>query len=547
MYYRYSKRYHSPNALFMTLHRQRELQLWLIAALQDARAYDHPADDMELIETHISYVLLSGQFAYKIKKALDLGFLDFSTLEKRRHCCEEELRLNRRTAPRLYLEVLPVTGSPHRPHMGGTGTAIEYAVRMQRFSQRAVAAYLMKDGKLTMDHMDQIAATLAAFHGTVDVAGAESPWGTPQLIRQSVMDNFDAIAPGSGTGDDWERLAALRNWSEHTFITLEPVLAARRGYGFIRECHGDMHLGNLVMLDGHITAFDCIDFNPALRWIDVISEAAFLVMDLEDHGRGDFAWRFTNAYLEHTGDYRGMAVMAFYKTYRAVVRAKVNRIRRDQTGINAAERDALDQEYQGYISLAERSAGPAPTQLIITHGLSGSGKTTVARALAAQLGAVHIRSDIERKRLYGMVSVQHSASGLDQGLYSREASEHTYARLTALAADLLVSGYSVVVDAAFLNRAQRSRLRALALERGIPWAILDVHAPERELRTRITRRLALERDASEADLAVLDSQIRHRQPLTGAEQACSISVDTSLTLDLAGLLRRISTLSGGQN
>jgi len=526
---------------------QRERQLWLIAALQAPQAYDHPVSEIVLIETHISYVLLTGQFAYKIKKAVNLGFLDFSTLDKRRHCCEEELRLNRRTAPQLYLETVPITGSPQQPRMGGTGAVIEYAVRMRRFPQQAMAAYLVSKGSLSADHMDQIAATLAAFHGSVAVADHESPWGTPQQVQRPVMDNFETIAARFANGEDLERLSTLRRWSEQTFTALEPVLAARKRDGFIRECHGDMHLGNLVLLDDGFTAFDCIEFNPGLRWIDVMSEAAFLTMDLEDHGRGDLAWRFLNTYLAHTGDYHGMTVMAYYMTYRAMVRAKVSCIRLGQSGINNTERQALEREYNSYIRLAERCASPPAKRLIITHGLSGSGKTTVAQALAVQLGAVHIRSDIERKRLYGMTATQRSESNIDEGLYSREAGERTYARLAELATDLLINGYPVVVDAAFLHLAQRARFLAIAREQRVPLVILDIHAPASELRARIARRQARALDASEADLAVLDNQISRHDALSESEQAYAVTVDTTRASDSPGLLRRVMASSSEQN
>ena len=526
---------------------QREQQLWLIAALQAPQAYDHPVSEIALIETHISYVLLTGQCAYKIKKAVNLGFLDFSTLDKRRHCCEEELRLNRRTAPQLYLDTVPITGSPQQPRMGGDGPVIEYAVRMRQFPQQALASSLMAEGKLNADHMDQIAATLAAFHCRVDVADQGSPWGTLRQVRQPVMDNFDAIAAGLDNDEALERLAGLRHWSERTFTALAPVFSARKRDGFIRECHGDMHLGNLVLLDDGFAAFDCIEFNPGLRWIDVMSEAAFLTMDLEDHGRGDLAWRFLNSYLAHTGDYHAMTVMAYYMTYRAMVRAKVSCIRLGQSGINNAERQSLEREFHGYIRLAERCATPPAKRLIITHGLSGSGKTTVAQALAAQSGAVHIRSDIERKRLYRMTATQRSGSSLNEGLYSRAAGERTYARLAALATDLLVSGYPVVVDAAFLHRAQRARFQAIAREQQVPLVILDIHAPPSELRARIARRRARGLDASEADLAVLDNQISRHDALSESEQAYTVSVDTTQASDSPGLVRSVAALTAGQN
>lgn len=525
--------------------REQDAHARLIAALQDPRVYDHPVDRIEVIETHISHVLLTGSFAYKIKKPLNLGFLDFGTLAQRGHFCREELRLNRRTAPELYLEVVPITGTPAHPQLRGRGAVIEYAVKMRQFPQQSLADRMMAQGRLAERHMDEIAVALADFHGRIEGAAADATFGTPEQVRQPVRDNFDTLHGLLSDPGDLERLAALRRWSQRVFGSLHRTLAARRRDGFVRECHGDMHLGNLAFLDHRVVAFDCIEFDPGLRWIDVMSEAAFLAMDIEARGRRDYAWRFVNAYLAQTGDYAGMAVLTYYKAYRAMVRAKVARIRLTQSGPRDDRRRALQGDYQGYIDLAQGYTAPVHPWLGITRGLSGSGKSTVASVLTSALGAIQLRSDIERKRLFGLTGPARSQSQLHQGLYSGEASERTYARLAELAETVLRSGYAVIVDAAFLQRGRRARFRRMAAALGIPFIILETVAPPSVLRSRVAARLAAGRDASEADGAVLDSQLASHEPLDPDERACTVIVDTAQTLPLTDVLHRVEALVCG--
>ncbi|MEW6330881.1 MAG: AAA family ATPase [Pseudomonadota bacterium] len=496
----------------------------LIQALHRPACYDHPVRDIRLVETHISWVLLTGPYAYKIKKPVDLGFLDFSTLEKRRFFCEEELRLNRRLAPSLYLEVVAITGAPEAPVLHGPGAAIEYAVKMVQFPEEARLDRILARGELGPSHVDLLAQELAGFHGRIAVADSDQPFGDPEHVYQPVRENFIQIRSRLEAGDE-APLRRLESWSEQRFTGLRKTLEQRKREGFIRECHGDAHLANMVWLEERAMLFDCLEFSPNLRWIDVMSELAFVVMDLDDRGRPDLARRTLNAYLEHSGDYAGLAVFRFYQVYRALVRAKVACIRLCQSGVSDAEKNRGRGEYRGYIDLAERYTRPAPPALVITHGLSGSGKTWLSQQLLEAFDAVRVRSDIERKRLHGLAPLARSGSGIDSGIYTAQAGQRTYAHLAQLAATILHAGHTVIVDAAFLKHAQRDQLRAVAEELRVPFVMLDIRTPEDILRQRLRQRAAQEHEVSEAGLTVLDHQLATREPLTDTEQRQTLCVE----------------------
>lgn len=485
----------------------------LIEALQNPALYDHPVHGFRVLETHISWVLLTGDYAYKIKKPVDLGFLDFSTLDRRRRCCQEELRLNRRLAPELYLAVVPITGNAAHPVVGGSGAAIEYAVKMREFPQAAQLDRMLGRGELKTAHIVELARRVATFHEQAAVAGADVRFGDAGEVWQPVEQNFRQIRPHLAAGRDCATLDLLQDWSEAEFRRLTAVWSERKRGGFVRECHGDMHLGNIALVEGIPLIFDCIEFSESLRWIDVMSEAAFLAMDLDDRGRRDLAHRFLNDYLQHRGDYAGLGVLRFYRVYRALVRAKVACIRLGQPGLADAERDELGAHARRYLALARNYTRALPTPLIITYGLSGSGKTTVSDGLIENGGGIRVRSDVERKRLFGLAPEARSDSGLAAGLYSREAGERTYARLAERARTIIGAGLPAIVDAAFLQRSQRDVFRALAAELHVPFVIFHCHAPPAVLRQRIERRAAARSDASEADLAVLEHQLRTAEPL----------------------------------
>lgn len=504
-------------------------QAQMVAALRQALAALQPDTPVELIETHISFVLLAGGQAYKFKKALRLDFLDYSSLALRRRCCAEELRLNRRTAPELYLDVVSITGSAAAPELGGAGEAIDCAVHMRAFDQAGLWDRLAARGALQREHIDQLVPLLCRFHDTVERAPAYSRFGSPLQVRGPMLDNLDALDAMLTSSQDQAQLAALREWESRAFAELLPQWAERQLRGRIRECHGDLHLGNLAQIDGNTTLFDCIEFNDDLRWTDVMSELAFLVMDLQDHRLPALAARLQNAYLERSGDYAGARVLRYYLVYRALVRAKVAALR----GSQGAARP--------YLHIAHADSRPARPGLVITHGYAGSGKTWATESLVEALGAVRIRADVERKRLFGLDALARSGSPLNAGVYGAEATTATYARLRDQAAHVLAGGWSVVLDASFLERAQRDEARRLAHSLGLPFVILDFNAgvDVDTLRGRVRARAARGGDASEADEAVLEAQMRSAEPLGLDEQAWvlpnAVSSDwTALAQRLAG-------------
>ena len=491
------------------------------ALLAGPSCYEHAVAQVRLIETHISWVLLTGEYAYKIKKPLNLGFLDFSTLAQRKQACAEEVRLNRRLAPETYLGVVAITGSPEAPHIndhqiGSRNEPIEYAVQMRQFPPDATLDRLDERGGLGIEQIDQLAAWLVQFHLTECArAPAASPWGEPDNIFRPVAENFKLLFAKLDDAAEIRRLTALQDWSSVEHERLAPLMRERKRDGFVRECHGDLHLGNLAWVDGQLLIFDCIEFSPALRWIDVISEVAFCFMDLLHRQRNGLAMRFLNAWLEASGDYAGMALLRYYAVYRALVRAKVAALRSGQSGSgNAAAGRA---EVTSCRQLAESLTGSMSPQLWITHGLSGSGKTTLTQSLLQEQGMIRLRSDVERKRLAGLGALAHSGSGVEQGLYTQHASRRTYEHLARLTEGLLDTGWPVIVDAACLARWQRDLFRSLAQRRGVPFRILDIRTDHAALRQRISLRSTQGRDASEADLHVLQRQIETAQPLDADE------------------------------
>ena len=404
----------------------------LIESLLHPAAYPHAVGDVELLETHISWILLAGDYAYKLKKPVRLAFLDYSTLELRRECCLKELQLNRRLAPELYLDCAAICGTDDAPVIDGPGEPREYAVRMRRLPQEALLSRLIAHDSLAAAQIDLLAREVAEFHAAAAVAGPQSPWGEPAAILKHALDNLAALAriPQGPTADT---LARLQQWTEDQAERLSGRFTERRRQGFVRECHGDLHLGNMVWLNGRVVLFDGIEFNDSLRWIDA-GDAGFVAMDLLDRGRGDYARRFINAYLEQTGDYAGAAVLPFYVVYRALVRAKVAGIRMDQPGVDDEVRRSAAAELQTYVELADRYTQRAPPVLAITHGVSGSGKTTGTQPLVEARGMIRIRSDVERKRLFGLEPTESAQAARGEGIYTSEASRRTYERIADCAA-----------------------------------------------------------------------------------------------------------------
>jgi aminoglycoside phosphotransferase family enzyme/predicted kinase len=501
----------------------------LIDALQLPSAYQHGVQPPHLLETHISWVLLTGDYAYKVKKPVRLPFLDFSTLELRRHYCEEELRLNRRLAPDLYLDVVPITGTVEAPTVGGVETPIEYAVQMRQFAQEDLLSARIADGTLTAKHIDRLADEAAAFHQSLPSAAGDCRYGTADVVFREALDNLDALESSATGVRVREDLAELRDWTHREFSWRHADFDNRKRHGFVRECHGDMHLGNMVLLDEKVVIFDGIEFSEELRWIDVMNETAFTAMDLEDRGRPDFAHRFLNRYLEQTGDYAGLSVFTFYLVYRALVRAKVAAIRSEQQPEHSGARRKLQTELAGYVRLARKCTRPHDRRLLITHGVSGSGKTTGTTPLVEELGAVRVRSDVERKRLFQIPPEQHAAAPPQQGLYSPDATRRTYARVAECTEQVLHGGFTAIADATFLKAAERRRFRRMADDWQVPFGILDFTADEAELRARLRWRSGDATEVSDANEQVLEHQLQSREPLSKEEAGfvCRLSQERS--------------------
>ena len=488
---------------------------------------------MRLVETHISWVLLTDTLAYKLKKPVRLPFLDFTTLAARRHFCEEELRLNRRLAPSIYIDVAEVRESPEGPRFGGVGRVLDVAVRMRRFPDGALWSEMLAAGTLAAHHIDAMAQRLSDFHRDVAVAPPGTTFGSADVHRRTTRGLIDGIEACDGDGAsrsvdvEWP---TLRAWLSGQCQTLASLWEERRRSGRVRECHGDLHLANVLQLAGAATAFDGIEFNDELRWIDVLDDISFLAMDLLAHGQPSLAFRFVNAYLEASGDYDGLPALRFYMVCRALVRAQVTAIRERQAVQPAASCGTAD-----YLALASALSISADGRLAIMHGLPGSGKSFVSQRVLEGVGAIRVRSDVERKRLFGLGALQSSRDRVAGGIYDKATTERTYARLHAVAHVALGAGWPVVVDAAFLGRSERAAFAALAASLAVPFSIFDCKAALPLLHQRLQQRQASGADPSEADAAVLERLSGADELLDEQERAVAIVIDATQPVPTATL------------
>ena len=438
--------------------------------------YDHPVAELKVIETHISWVILTGPFAYKLKKPVNPGFVDFTSLEQRKFFCHEE-----------------------------------------------ILSSVLARNELSAHDIERLAVDIARFHQSAAVATSSDAYGTPATIRRAAMANLSSLEKAE---DDRQALARLRQWTEAEFHSLEQWFEHRHRDGFVRECHGDMHLGNMVLLNDRIVLFDCLEFNADLRWTDVMAEVAFLVMDLQSHGRRDLGLRFLNSWLEQTGDYRSLMGYRWYFAYRALVRAKVASLRIQQADLTPAEQIEKQGELQHYLDLSEATTRPQPRVVILMHGLSGSGKSYVSDRLCEHFPAIRVRSDIERKRLFGKWGTPATVQ-LTGDMYSATVTEHVYDRvLSECIPAILQSGFLAVIDAASLQTWQRDRIRDIAHREQARFIILDVQAPVELLKDRLNRRKLDKTAVSDADTAVLEHQLNSQQPLTQQELTETVAVST---------------------
>ena len=488
--------------------------------------YDHKVSEVRVVETHISWIILTGTYAYKVKKPVKLSFLDFSTLEHRKRLCYEELRLNRRLAEDLYLEVLPIYGSVENPALEGIENIIEYAVKMVQFDTTKELGQLIEDG-LDAHLIDDLADQVADFHMHRAEICVDPEFSTAMRIKQRIMDNFTEIRPHL-TATAAEQLNQIEAWAVEYIEDCWDLLNARKRDGFVRECHGDLHLGNMMLYGGRIRLFDCLEFNEQFRWIDVMSDIAFVIMDLDYRGHPDLGFQFLNRYLSVTGDFNGLKLLPLYMSYRSMVRAKVACIRAQQG------QDGSMEEVENHLQLAENYDSPPP-RLLITHGFSGSGKSWWSERLACRLPAIHIRSDLERKRTASVSA----ASRLER--YSEQGIGDVYQHLLGLAETILCAGYTVLVDATFLRAHHRQSFYRLAEQLETEYGILDFSCSASVLRARIDKRLAAGSDPSEATIEVLETQLKNADPLDQNELHRTTTIQTEKVSGITEVISMIRT------
>ena len=514
-----------------------------IDELLNAEAFAHPVDCLESLETNTSWVVLTGKYAYKIKRSVALEFLDMTTLERRRFLCNEELRLNRRLAPDLYLNVVGIVRDADGLHVDGRGEAVEYAVRMRQFDRSQELSSLLVRGDVAADEIGSFAVRLADFHASAARAADAGQFIHTEYMRGAVLGNLAILSSHLHGQAEIPELGALIDWTNEFLDEALPWFRRREQAGWIRECHGDLHARNIVRWRGKLTPFDCLEFDPKLRWIDIVSDIAFLFMDLTARGRQDLAYSFLNRYLEVTGDYDGIRLLRFYAVYRALIRAMVDALAAEQ---NPSRRDECCRRFEARVRIAAELVRPLPPPaLILMHGPSGSGKTSLSERLVGELGAVRIRSDVERKRLAGASAGQLRPAGIELGIYAPQLTARTYAHLRDCAQACLEGGVTTIVDAAFLRRADRNDFLDLAARMAVPCRIVSCAAERAVLAQRVRVRRRAGADPSDADVKVLDHQLRTLEPLTADERAHVTLVDTAAPAALQTVLAALRDARSG--
>ena len=510
----------------------------LIQAMLKPSFYPHAAPGpIHLVQTHISYVVLTGEYAYKMKKPVDLGFLDFSTLDKRRHYCHEELRLNKLSAPALYLEVLPIVemdGGYRFAAPGEDEDAVEYALKMRQFDEGQLLTNVFERGELTEERIVEIAQKLAALHRASLTNDAIAEFGRPESVAAMAEENYGHVRPFIGTTQDEEQFKATKAFTDAFIRENGAIFERRRVGGKIRECHGDLHLNNICIHDGRIEFFDRIEFTDLFKNIDVIYDLAFLMMDLQFRGRKDLANILANTYLEQTGDYEGALLLPLYLTMRAYIRGKVNSIRQADQHLDAEKRSAAIEEAKAYFKHAWEYTRPKQGAVLCMSGLSGSGKSTIARRLAQPLDALHLRSDAVRKHLAGIPLEETSET-----LYTEDMTRRTYGELARLGMQLAAEGFTVVLDARFGRAEERREAIESAEARGLRLKFLLCSTGLATMKQRLRDRAA---DVSDATSALVDQQAAEFEAFSEAERALTIELDTTHRPNYERLAAEIESL-----
>lgn len=497
----------------------------LISALLDPASYPSPKGPVELVQTHISYILLTPDFAYKIKKPVDFGFLDFTTLKKRRRFCEEEVRLNRRLAPNIYLGVVKVTKEDGAFRMEGEGGAVEYAVKMKRIPEESILEHRLAEGAAGAEDIKKIAGVIASFHAHAESGPRISSFGSPATIARNTGENFAQTKDFIGKTISKRLYALIKKYTEGFLKEHKNLFIRRMEEGFIRDCHGDIHCEH-ISTDNGVNIFDCIEFNERFRFSDVVADAAFLSMDLDFHNRHGLALAFDEAYFNASGDGDGPKLLGFYKCYRAYVRGKVEGFKSTEPEVDEAEkrRAVICARRHFHLAGLYASGGYRP-MLLVVRGLSGTGKSTVAGAVSRETGFPVLASDRVRKELAGIPPGERRPERFAEGIYSTEFTEKTYAELMKRASTLLAEGSPVILDATFPKARLIEAAQLVAIENGADFHVLECAAPDGAVKERMEKRHAGETQG--AIVSDADWEIFLRQKEVYERWAGAVELDTT--------------------
>jgi aminoglycoside phosphotransferase family enzyme/predicted kinase len=516
-----------------------------LQALLHAGAYPHAVQTVELIETHVSWVLLTGEFAYKIKRPVHYDFVDLRSAERRAVLCAEELRLNRRFAPELYVRVCPITAQAGEARIDGSGPVIEHAVQMRQFPHCDELDQLLAHQAVEPGALFRFGADLARIHDTLPLPDAKQPWGEPGAWERIALRNIAECSKVTvALGGEVDLVTQLQTTFDARVDGTRPLRSQRFHAGRVRECHGDLHAGNVVRYGGKLLTFDCLEFDAALRWIDIADDLAFLLADLDFHRQPQHEHALLSGYLLESGDFQACRLLRLFKAHRALVRARVTALRGLSSSTAPTDLAVLKQRYGAYLACAGAALRPRPRApvLVLMHGLSGSGKSWLASQIAPALGLLHLRSDIERKRLAGVGP--HSAptrpGPAGEGLYSAQASARVYQRLLECAADVLAGEYAALIDATFARREERLRCYELARRLGIPCHVIHCQAPEGVLRKRILERRERADDPSDADLDVLSWQQARFEPVDANEPCSLLEISSTEETAASSIIRQLT-------
>lgn len=505
----------------------------LILRMLQPSFYPHSVSKpIEIVQTHISYVVLTGEYAYKIKKPIKLSFLDFSTLEKRHHFCQEELRLNRILAPNLYIAVLPIIEISHRQFkiaksQTNIEQVIEYVIQMHQFEKDGLE--LLQENLLTFTHMQSLGKQIALYHSEAETNSKIQSYGSVEVICHINRENFTLSRSYINKTLSPSRYQNIFEYINHFLSDHSEWLEKRQFQHKIRECHGDLHLKNLCLFQDKLQAFDCIEFNQEFRYIDILYDVAFLVMDLTYYGHLDYANEFLNEYLEKTDDYSGVNILPLYLIMRAFIRGNVTSLTCEDSLIPPSEKAILKIQAQAYYKLASDYTYRPQGRVILMSGISGSGKTTVARNLSRKINAIRIRSDAVRKHIAGISLLgSWSNENSNQNIYTPEMTYKTYKRLVDSGLQLAKQGVTVILDAKYDKRNFRHEVITRTKAAKIPLNIIVCKAPLEVIRNRLMYRT---NDISDANISILETQLNEAEDFNDTEKPFIHIVNTDQDLD----------------